>query len=165
MDAVFAITAGLSVGAGIMVVTRRNPVYGAIWMLLCFVSLAVIYLKLGAPFLAAMHVLVYTGAILVLFLFVIMLLNLRPGEVGDEPPLRARILPAVLCAGLFLLLAVPLGQWPGALKELPEAPPAFGSVEEVGKALFDKYVLPFELVSVLILAALFAGVALAKKKP
>ncbi len=164
MDAVFAIAAGISVGAGIMVVTRRNPVYAALWMLLAFMAFAVIYLKLEAPFLAAMHVLVYTGAILVLFLFVIMLLCLKPEELGQEPPLRARLLSAALCLGLFILLAVPLGQSPEALKALPEAAPGQGSVEEVGKALFKTYVLPFELVSVLILAAVIGAVVLAKKK-
>jgi NADH-quinone oxidoreductase subunit J len=164
MDAVFAVAAGLGVGAGILVVTRRNPVYSALWMLVCFVALAVIYLRLDAPFLAAMHVLVYTGAILVLFLFVIMLLNLKPEEMGPEWPRAARLAAAGLCAGLFLLLAVPLSRCPGVLAPLGEAHAGHGSVEDVGRLLFDRYVLPFELVSVLILSAIFGGVLLAKKK-
>ncbi len=164
MDTIFAVAAGVCVGAGIMVVTRRNPVHGALWMLLCFVALAVIYVKLDAPFLAAMHVLVYTGAILVLFLFVVMLLSLKPEELGPEPPPGTRLVAAALCLGLFVFLAVPMGMDPGFMKALPEAPKGHGSVETVGKALFTEYVLPFELVSVLILAALFGAVVLAKKK-
>src|SRR6516225_10833496 len=110
MDLVFAVAATVSVVAGFGVVTQRNPVYSAISMLVRFLSFAVIYLKLGAPFLAALHVLVYTGAILVLFLFVIMLLNLKPEELGDEYPLKVRGAIAVICAGLFALIALPLWQ-------------------------------------------------------
>jgi NADH-quinone oxidoreductase subunit J len=164
MDLVFAVTAGVSIGAGLLVVTQRNPIYSAISLLACFLAFAVIYLKLDAPFLAAMHVLVYTGAILVLFLFVIMLLNLKQEEFGKEYPLRTKAVFAVLCVGLFVLLAVPLSQDPVALKQ-PAAPsPSFGSIEDVGSVLFNDYALPFELISVLILAAIFGSVILAKKK-
>src|SRR5262245_35253643 len=135
-------------------------------MLACFLGLAVIYLRLDAPFLAAIHVLVYTGAILVLFLFVIMLLNLKPEELGVEYPLKVRALIAALCGGLFALVALPLAQDKRVLGPVP--PPtvngAFGSVEQVGNALFKDYGLPFELISVLIMVAVFGGVLLAKKK-
>jgi hypothetical protein len=90
VDPVFALAAAVTVGAGLLVVIQRNPIYSAISMLACFLGLAVIYLRLEAPFLAAIHVLVYTGAILVLFLFVIMLLNLKPEELGVEYPLKVR---------------------------------------------------------------------------
>jgi NADH-quinone oxidoreductase subunit J len=164
MDVVFAVAAGVCVGAGILVVTRRNPVYSALWMLICFVALAVVYLRLDAPFLAAMHVLVYTGAILVLFLFVIMLLNLKPEEMGPELPMAARLAAAAVCAALFLLMAIPMSRCPEVVGPLGEVHAGHGSVEDVGTLLFDRYVLPFELVSVLILAAIFGGVVLAKKK-
>ena len=71
VDLVFLIAAAVSVVSGLLVVTRRNPIYSAVWLLVCFLSFAVLYLNLDAMFLAAIHVLVYTGAILVLFLFVI----------------------------------------------------------------------------------------------
>src|SRR5213595_1237072 len=90
IDPVFGIAAAVTTLAGILVVTQRNPIYCAISMLTCFLGLAVVYLRLAAPFLAAIHVLVYTGAILVLFLFVIMLLNLKPEELGVEYSLKTR---------------------------------------------------------------------------
>ncbi len=164
MDWGFSIAAGLSVGAGIMVVTRRNPVHGAMWLLLCFIALAVVYLKIDAPFLAAMHVLVYTGAILVLFLFVIMLLNLRPDEIGADTKAAHGIAAAAVSALLFVVLAAAATSAPEALKPPPAPPVGHGSVERVGRSLFREFALPFELVSVLILAAIFSGVVLAKRK-
>jgi len=166
IDPVFAIAAAVTVGAGILVVSLRNPIHAAISMLACFLGLAVIYLRLDAPFLAAIHVLVYTGAILVLFLFVIMLLNLKPDELGKEYPIKVRGLIAAVCAGLFALIALPLWQ---DQRKFPDPPAptlqgAFGSVERVGDALFVHYALPFELISVLIMVAVFGGVLLAKKK-
>src|SRR5204862_458460 len=121
--------------------------HSAISMLACFLGLAVIYLRLAAPFLAAIHVLVYTGAILVLFLFVIMLLNLKPDELGVEYSLKTRGAIALLCGALFALVALPLWQDQRPLPKDP--PPGFGSVEQVGNALFNDYALPFELISVL----------------
>jgi NADH-quinone oxidoreductase subunit J len=161
VDPVFALAAAITVGAGLLVVTQRNPIYSAISMLACFLGLAVIYLRLEAPFLAAIHVLVYTGAILVLFLFVIMLLNLKPEELGVEYPLKVRGLIAAMCLGLFALVALPLSQ---DRRTFPKAPENFGSVETVGHSLFVEYALPFELISVLIMVAVFGGVLLAKKK-
>ncbi len=162
IDPVFVIAACIAVVSGVLVVTRRNPVYSAVWMLVCFLSFAVLYLKLDATFLAMIHVIVYTGAILVLFLFVIMLLNIRNEELGPEHPLWVRLLVTGFCTGLFLLLAIPMSRL--APEPVAEVDPAFGSVESVGRTLFVDYALAFELVSLLILVAIFAGVALAKRK-
>jgi NADH-quinone oxidoreductase subunit J len=165
IDPVFAAAAGVSVVAGIAMVTRKNPVYSAIMMLVCFLAFAVVYLKLHAPFLAAMHVLVYTGAILVLFLFVIMLLNLKPEEMGAEYPLPVRCVIGLLSAGLFGLLALVMWKDESMGRPFPEEPAAdFGGIERTGHSLFNEYGLPFELISVLILVAIFGGVILAKKK-
>ena len=164
IDPVFAAAAGVSVVAGLMMVTRRNPIYSAIMMLVSFLAFAVVYLKLDAPFLAALHVLVYTGAILVLFLFVIMLLNLKPEELGVEYPLPVRVAIGALCLGLFALLVLAMAKDERMRQPFPEAPPHFGEVEPVGNELFNGYALPFELISILILVAIFGGVILAKKK-
>lgn len=162
IDPVFAIAALVTLGAGALVVSLRNPVHAAISMLAAFLGLAVLYLKLAAPFLAAIHVLVYTGAILVLFLFVIMMLNLKPDELGKEYPLKIRAAIALVCGGLFALIALPLLQ---DKRPLPATAPAgFGGVEKVGLALFNEYALAFELISVLIMVAVFGGVLLAKRK-
>ena len=164
---VFAIVATFSVVAGIGVVTRKNPIYSAVCLLACFLSFAVVYVLLEAPFLAAIHVLVYTGAILVLFLFVIMLLNLQPDELGGEAPLRTRILVGVLCVGLFVMIAVPMYVATKDMKPaeiLLEGEFAYGSVKSVGMVLFRDYGLAFEMMSVLILVAVMGGVALARRK-
>ena len=167
-DLIFGVCAAVSLASALLVVTRRNPIYSALWLMVCFVAFAVVFLRLDASFLAAMHVLVYTGAILVLFLFVIMLLNLKPEELGEEHPLRHKLGAAVLCAGLFGVIALSL--W--ADKPLrdpiqpldPSVAETYGGVHAVGRVIFEKFVLQFELVSVLIIVAILGGVLLAKKK-
>ena len=163
MDPLFALTATISVVAALMTVTRRNPVYSAVWLLICFLAFAVLFLKLSAPFLAAIHVLVYTGAILVLFLFVIMLLNLQPDEIAEEYSNKTKLGIAALCVALFAFLAIPLGTDPTWSGPLPEVGCEFGSVAHVGRLVFKDYALVFELVSVLIIVAMFGAMVLAKK--
>jgi NADH-quinone oxidoreductase subunit J len=178
-DPVFLLAALVAAGSAVMMVTRRNPVYGALWLMQCFLSIAVLFLKLDAPFLAAVHVLVYTGAILVLFLFVIMLLNLQPRELGLEHSRPAKGLALAVCGLLFLLLGVSMLK--GAPLDGPPAPlqkveasvgeatltiPAeeWGGVRHVGAELFERFKVPFEIVSVLIVVAILGAVVLAKRK-
>ncbi len=160
----FVAASSAAIAGSLLMVTRRNPVYSAVWLLLAFVAVAVLFLSLSAPFLAAIHVLVYTGAILVLFLFVIMLLNLKPEEYGEEYPVQVKASIAVLCAVLFGVIAVPVWNdaslWVPAVSQNPD----LGSVENVGNVLFRLYGLPFELVSVLIIVAMFGAMVLAKKR-
>ena len=107
-DPVFAACAGVSLLSALMVVTRRNPVYSALWLMQCFLAFAVIFFRLGATFVGAMHILVYTGAILVLFLFVIMLLNLKAEELGAEAGRVQKAVMVLCCA----VVAAALG-WSG----------------------------------------------------
>jgi NADH-quinone oxidoreductase subunit J len=164
MDPLFAVIAAVAIVSAVLVVTRRNPVYSAVWMLVCFLSMAVAFLALQAPFLAAVHVLVYTGAILVLFVFVIMLLNLREHELGDEYPPVVRWSVAALALALFALIATPLLQDASLQRPLPTVGADYGGIESVGTLLFQSYALPFELVSLLIVVAMFGAMILAKKK-
>lgn len=178
-DPVFLMAALVAAGAAVVMVTRRHPVYAALWLMQCFLAVAVIFLKLHAPFLAAVHVLVYTGAILVLFLFVIMLLNLAPKELGEEHSRPAKALGLVVCGALFLLLAAAFlkGAPDGApfrdleavtvevgKSRLDIAPGDWGGVRHVGSELFKTFVVPFEIVSVLIVVAILGAVVLAKRK-
>ena len=159
---VFIVCAVVSVVSAILVVTRRNPVYSALFLMLCFVAFAVLFLNLNAYFIAAMHMMVYTGAILVLFLFVIMLLNLKKEELGKEYGFGNKLLLSFFCVLLFAILAVlvyRVGFAPA--KSLPSR---FGSIEAVGNAMFSDFVLPFELLSILIIVAMIGGIILAKKK-
>jgi NADH-quinone oxidoreductase subunit J len=164
MDPVFLLTSVTTVVSALLCVTRRNPVYSAVWLLVAFMSFALLYLQLAAPFLAAIHVLVYTGAILVLFLFVIMLLNLRPDELGEEYPLTTRVALGAGSALLFLGLAWPIARDPALAVPLGPTPATWGSVESVGKLLFEQYGLPFEVVSLLIVVAMFGAMVLSKRK-
>jgi NADH-quinone oxidoreductase subunit J len=178
-DPVFLVAALVAAGSAVVMVTRRNPVYAALWLMQSFLAVAVIFLKLHAPFLAAVHVLVYTGAILVLFLFVIMLLNLSPQELGKEHSKPAKALGLCVCGLLFVLLAVSF------LKGAPDGAPFrdletvqvnpggkpmeisaqdWGGVRHIGAELFGTFVVPFEIVSVLIVVAILGAVVLAKRK-
>lgn len=164
MNPIFVVASAAALAGSVLMVTRRNPVYSAVSLLVAFIAVAILFLLLGAPFLAAIHVLVYTGAILVLFLFVIMLLNLKPDEFGEEYPSSVRLSVAALCGAMFVALAVPIWKDPSLWVPATPPDPEFGSVERVGDLLFRGYGLPFELVSVLILVAMFGAMVLAKKR-
>jgi NADH-quinone oxidoreductase subunit J len=160
---IFGLCAFVSVASALIVVTRKNPIYSAFFLILTFLALAVALIPIQATFLAAMHVLVYTGAIMVLFLFVIMLLNLGKDEMGPEYPWPFRILVGILAVAVFALLAyVFAGTDLGPPAE--KLPEDFGGIESVGKTLFERFVLPFELVSILVIAAIFGGVILARRR-
>jgi NADH-quinone oxidoreductase subunit J len=162
----FAFLAAAGVTTGILMITRRNPVMSAICLIGNFFCLAGLYLLLRAQLLAVMQIIVYTGAIMVLVIFVIMLLNL-----DDERSLRARLnlwstTGIALAAGLLVEFGVLFGL--RAAPDLDRAPSAMagrlGTVEEIGKALFGRFLLPFELTSVLLLAAIVGAVLLAKRR-
>ncbi len=158
----FFVTAGVAAVSAILTVTRRNPVESVLFLVLNFFCLALLYLTLHAEFLAIIQILVYAGAIMVLFLFVIMLLNL-----GNDESLRERSGPARV-VGLSVALVV-LAQLAMLLTREAPAPGAalpagFGTAEEFGAMLFREYLVPFEMTSILLLAALVGVVVLAKKK-
>ncbi|HET7789955.1 MAG TPA: NADH-quinone oxidoreductase subunit J [Gemmatimonadales bacterium] len=166
---VFWSFAGLGVLAALLCVTRRDAVKSAIWLVVTLFSLAVLFAVLDAQFLAVMQVLVYAGAIMVLFLFVIMLLNLGRGGPGDaKGPLG--ILVGVILGGLLLVQLTSLTKAsvatgaalpPGTVAALQQQQ---GAVGMVARPLFDTYLIPFEITSVLLLAAVVGAVVLAKRK-
>lgn len=143
-----------------MVVFSKNPVYSVLYLVITFFSVGGHYLILSAEFLFAVHIIVYAGAIMVLFLYVIMLLNLnREAEPHKKTLLQFG---AVISGGLLMLVLV------GALKGATSAQVAFGQhadiglVKNLGKLLFDEFLLPFEIVSVLLLTAMVGAVMLGK---
>ncbi|HEY6060040.1 MAG TPA: NADH-quinone oxidoreductase subunit J [Gemmatimonadales bacterium] len=161
--AVFAVVA-----AG-MCITRRNPLASALWLVQTLFALAVLFTILDAPFIGVLQVLVYAGAIMVLFLFVIMLLNIgRPGA-GDLRGLVGAAVAAVLGAGvLFQLRALPRMAPPDAIQLPAGTVEALqrqqGVVGSVAAPLFETYLVPFEITSLLLLAAVVGAVVLAKRK-
>ncbi|MGB8510473.1 MAG: NADH-quinone oxidoreductase subunit J [Pyrinomonadaceae bacterium] len=161
----FILFGGLAVGCGVSVVAQRNPLYGAISLVGVFVSLACLYMMLAAPFIAAVQVIVYAGAIMVLVVFVIMLLN-----VEDDTSQRARLkylLPVgvLLAAALIGEAAFMLSLRGGTARIDPNVIPdsGVGLTTSIGTGLFTKYLLPFEVTSVLILMALVGAITLARR--
>ena len=156
-------------GAGVQVIFRRNPIYGALSLVGCFFFLAGIYLLLSAPLIAILQIMIYAGAVMVLFVFVIMLLNLKEEEMGE-----AR-LTFWKGAGLVAVVsAVGAIAWQGLGEAYPHgllidnairlSGAGFGGVKAVGRTLYLASVLPFEVTSLLLLVAVVAAVVIAKGK-
>ncbi len=143
---------------------QRNPVMSAICLIANFFCIASLYLLLKAQFLAVIQVVVYTGAIMVLVIFVIMLLNLGEEQRRTEKLGAAKVLGFVLGLGFLAEMAYLFFASEGTTSGLSEQAEAIGSVEGMGAALFGKYLLPFEVTSLLLLAAVVGAVILAKKK-
>ncbi len=172
MDLAFVIASAIATTSGLLAVTRRNPVYSAVWMMLTMFSVAVIFLLLHSTFLFATQILLYAGAILVLFVFVIMLLNPGPAELAmDRPPAWLRGGAAAFAAVLFVVIAravytgeVASGPAFSAPDARPPEPPIFGDTDWFGDTIYVRYVVAFEMISVLIMASIAAVVLLAKRR-
>jgi NADH-quinone oxidoreductase subunit J len=164
MDAIiFLIFAAISVVCGVLVVTQRHPVSSALSLIGVMGALAVIYLLLGAQFIAAAQVIVYAGAIMVLFVFVIMLLN-AGGERWTHGSLLTRALGLPMLAALLTALAyVAYRVFPGTAR-VTFGGFTGGTPLDIGRALFTTYLLPFEITSILVLIAIVGAVVLAYKE-
>ncbi len=158
---VFYILSAISIGSALMMVFSKNPVHSVLYLIATFFSIAAHFIILNADFLAIVQIIVYTGAIMVLFLYVIMLLNLNSeSEVSKSTIVKVA---AALSAGLLFLVMVASFKESVALP-VSEVVPGLGSVKNLGKVLFSEYLLPFEATSVLFLSAMAGSVLLAKKK-
>jgi len=163
LQLLFYFAAAIAVGTAIAVVLSRNAVYSAILLVACFFSLALIYLLLEAYFLAVLEIFIYAGAIMVLFLFVIMLLNLGHEKAQEHFRYLQRGLSLFLVLVFFLGVSLILLSDSSVLHQSHETFSA-GGVKVLGEALFTKYLLPFEVASLLLLVALIGTVYLAKRK-
>ncbi|MCS6935289.1 MAG: NADH-quinone oxidoreductase subunit J [Chitinophagales bacterium] len=158
----FLILSSLAIFCGLMTVFSRNPIHSALFLIGCFFAIAGHYLLLSAQFLAIVHIIVYAGAIMVLFLFTLMLMNLNE-ETEQHKPALAKI-GAVISAGMLMLVLV------AVFKRAVLAPPppyqdfSIGTIETLGKVLLNEFLLPFEFASVLLLTAMIGAVLLAKKQ-
>jgi len=163
---IFSILAVVVIVCSILVISQKSPVASALFLIATMVSLAILFLMLNAPFLAAIQIIVYAGAIMVLFLFVIMLLNLRRDEFGPEKRKAQRFF-AILFVFLFLIgmaTIIEVGMF--GLKSTVDLSKATvpAGVEPLAKLLFTKYLFPFELASVLLLVAIVGAIVMAKRK-
>ena len=158
----FIITGLVALVSAFMVITRRKPISSVLFLVLTFFCLAVLYVMLGAQFIAAMQIIVYAGAIMVLFLFVLMLLSHRGAQTWEVAgPLRKWL--GFAAAGGVLLIAATAIQSVGR-SDTP-LDPTLGTVSAFGDALFNRFLLPFEIASVLLLGAIIGVVAMIKRQP
>ena len=159
---IFYLLAGFAIGCAISLVYHRNPLYGAISLIGVFLSLSCIYFTLAAPFIAAVQILIYAGAIMVLVVFVIMLLNLD----DDRPRTRLRYLYAV-AGGLGLALLVQTFFIFSAVMRTPQhevvADQTVGNTMSIGRGMYTEYLLPVEIVGVMLLMAIVGAVVLVRK--
>ncbi|MBC8412711.1 MAG: NADH-quinone oxidoreductase subunit J [Nitrospira sp.] len=150
----------------LLVVTRKSPMHSVLWMLAFFFHTAGLYLFLNAEFLAAAQIIVYAGAIMVLFIFVIMLLNLKKEETERKLQkhwVAGLVVSLVLMAAMVKILSgitvlPPLGEYSIQFVQLQ------GNLMTIGKVLYTQYLLPFEIASVVLLVAIIGAVVLAKKR-
>ncbi len=149
----------------LLIITRRNPVHSVLWMLVLFFHIAGLYLFLNAEFLAAVQVILYAGAILVLFLFVIMMLNLRE-EISGERFEGAWPLGVSVSAIIFVLMLLTTGNFVhGPLgKYTIEAIKSETHAKALGKLLYTEYLFPFEIASLILLIAIVGAIVLAKRR-
>lgn len=160
----FYLFALFAVVSALLFVTRRKPVSAALWLINVMFALSGLYVMLDAPFVAAIQVLVYAGAIMVVFIFVVMLLNLGESPVADTRPRRTRVGAGVVALALLAnVLVLPRDDMASmsAVTPVPENPNA---VARVAESLFGDYLVAFELTSVLLLVAVVGAVLLAKKR-
>lgn len=158
----FYLVAFLSIFFSLLVIFSKNPVHSVLYLIITFFTFTIHYILLNAQFLAIVNFIVYMGAIMVLFLFVLMLLNLNK----ETEPLKPTLLKAVgVIAGMCLLVTLV-----GSLKSLSVSEPVvlqnanLGLVKNLGKVLFNEFLLPFEISSLLLLSAMVGAVLLAKKE-
>jgi NADH-quinone oxidoreductase subunit J len=161
----------LSVIASLMMVTGKNPIHSALWMIVTFFAMAVIYLLLNAQFIAVAQVMVYAGAIMMLILFVIMLVRMETGGEGESPQghrsIRTTAAGAVITVILFVevLFGALYYRTTGRMGDYPaDLVNTIGNVKAVGTVLYGQYLFPFEIASILLLVGIVGAVVITKRK-
>ncbi len=161
----FLVLALVAIATAMGMLLSRNAVYSALFLVLNFVTVAVFYLLLGAPFIAMSQVTVYAGAIMVLFLFVIMLLGAE--AIPNRPNWRSFIVPvllAVTLAGESVYILVTRARPVGDVLAPSDAANTMDNLRQLGMALFNQYLLPFEVTSILLLVAMVGAIVLIRKE-
>jgi NADH-quinone oxidoreductase subunit J len=165
--AVFVASAMIVLSGALGVVLARNPVHSALMLVMTLFGVAVMFVAQEAHFLAAVQVIVYAGAIVVLFLFVIMLLGVDKEEALEEEPLRGQRPLALLLAGVTfgLVWLLSLGNWSSGAQSVTGKAAGGNNVEKLATVIFTRYLLAFEITSVLLVIAVVGAVVLARRPP
>jgi NADH-quinone oxidoreductase subunit J len=168
---IFIIAALVAIAASLLMVTRKNPIHSALWMIVTFFAMAIIYLLLNAQFIAVAQVMVYAGAIMMLILFVIMMVHMEKGpeDEGSKKSGAAKAKVAGALITVILLVEVLFGslfyQMSGRSGDYPtEMVNNTGNVKTVGSLLYGQYLFPFEVASLLLLVGIVGAVVIAKRK-
>lgn len=159
-EILFYVLSAVSLGSALMVISSRNPVYSVLWLIITFFSISGHYLLLNAQFLAVVNIIVYAGAIMVLFLYVLMLMDLKK-EAEPQKNKWLKIAGAVAGGSLLLVLVAALRGADTRMAELNTG--NIGLIENLGKVLFTQYVVPFEIASILFLSAMVGAVVIGKR--
>jgi len=164
---VFIVAGLVSIVASLLMVTRRNPVHSALWLIVAFFSIAIIYISLNAQFIAVAQVIVYAGAIMMLILFVIMLIHLESEQELTGKITGAKIIASFITVILFLEIVAAVLSFRVTGKRGPfttEILDGFGNVRSVGMVLYGRYMFPFEIASILLLIGIVGAVILSKRR-
>lgn len=165
LQVVFIATVAMTLGAAVMVVTTRNLVHAALWLVVALFGVAVTFVLLEAAFLAVAQVVIYIGAIAILFIFAVMLTRRLMQDTGPQTN-RGWWAAALIAILLFGGLSWMLSTWAGFGEQLSTLPPGADPIRELGEALVspNAYILPFELAGVMLLAALVGAIVVAREK-
>ena len=159
----FSILALITLATAFLTIYSRNPIHSAIYLVICFFSIAGHYLLLKAQFLAIVHVIVYSGAIMILFLFTVMLMNLNKENEVHKPRVTRLGAIVLFCLMCLVLIAIFVNSKP-IVGEYVTTGEDYQSIKVLGKVLLNEYMVPFEFASVLLLVAMIGSVLLSKKE-
>jgi NADH-quinone oxidoreductase subunit J len=158
---IFFFLSFVAIFCGLLTVLSKNPIHSVIYLIACFFAIAGHYLLLNAQFLAVVHIIVYAGAIMVLFLSTLMLMNLNE-ETEQHKPALSKIA-AVMASGLLMLVFIAVLKKAEALPIPMNQDATIGTIQNLGKVLLNEYLFPFEFTSVLFLSAMIGAVLLSKR--
>ena len=162
IEILFYILSALTLGSAMVTILSKNPIHSAIWLVVSFFSIAGHYALLNSQFLAMVHIIVYSGAIMILMLFTIMLMNLNISNEISKP-IVTKITAAVAFCLVGLLLVSVLAQHATAIDGYVNSGQDYQSIEVLGKILLDEFIVPFEMAAVLLLMAMIGAVLISKK--
>lgn len=159
----FCVLAAITLSTAFLTVFSRNPIHSAIYLVICFFSVAGHYLLLNAQFLAIVHIIVYSGAVMILFLFTIMLMNLNKENEVHKPRITRLGAIVSFCLVCLILIAIFINSKPIAGEYIATGED-YQSINVLGKILLNEYMVPFEFASILLLVAMIGTVLLSKKE-
>jgi NADH-quinone oxidoreductase subunit J len=161
LTTIFYILSAITLGSALLTILKRNPIHSAIWLVVCFFSIAGHYAMFNAQFLAMVHLIVYSGAIMILMLFTIMMMNFNENKIRKNNLVVVAAVVALCLVG-YVLLATFLKAQP-MIEQYIVTGEDYQSIKVLGQVLLDDYVVPFEMAAVLLLVSMIGAVLLSKK--